>query len=235
MADESINFLTDDDFDRLRAILFWYDNSSQKRLSGPQQRAGAAQPNDLPVTCAVATADWDSGTPNEIEANLCQSDGSLPITQIKPKLYIMFPPPASDSDTPTHCDVKKGDVVSFVWAWDAANQQVCGVLVGRTAAMSMFPIELTQDGGTNATTAGGMVSYTYDVKDYRTGKWIIGTPDPDTGEITTPTATDPTANPHQYKRSAGKVNAATFGMAFMDSGDVVTIVWINEAQPGSGC
>ncbi len=78
-----------------------------------------------------------------------------------------------------------------------------------------FPILLLQSTGEQGTPSMP-ATWRYDVVDAISGLTL--SPD-----------TDPTANPHQWKRpAAGKVTPATFGYATLTAGGVLTIGWINE-------
>jgi len=78
-----------------------------------------------------------------------------------------------------------------------------------------FPILLLQSSGEQGTPSMP-ASWRYDIVDAISGLTL--SPD-----------TDPTANPHQWKRPpAGKVEPATFGYATLTAAGILTIGWINE-------
>jgi len=96
------------------------------------------------------------------------------------------------------------------------------VRVGDSNASVMFPVNLTQVGGTDGDGATP-ATWTYDVFD----ALPIGGFDPTLPPIDT--AVDPTTAPSVWARPAtGAVVKATAGLAFFDASGALALAWINE-------
>jgi len=89
-------------------------------------------------------------------------------------------------------------------------------------AGTVFPVNLTQVGGSQGTTTAP-ASWTYDVVDAASGATLA-------------TAVNPTASPHKWKRpSAGWMIAATFGYAHYNADAQLVLGWINEVAEQEAC
>jgi len=92
--------------------------------------------------------------------------------------------------------------------------------------MRIFPVDLTQVGGTQGDEANP-ATWTYDVLDIATGE-------------TLESAVDPVAAPHKWQRpSIGQMIAATFGYAHYVPNDSygydLVLGWINEMVDQESC
>lgn len=87
----------------------------------------------------------------------------------------------------------------------------------------VFPVELTQVGGSNGT-AGGPATWTYDITS------AIGV------TATLATAVDPTSGVHKWVRpEVGAMQDATFGLAYRTTSGSVALTWTNEQISASPC
>ena len=96
-------------------------------------------------------------------------------------------------------------------------------VVSQGPAPAVFPVKLTQVGGSQGTSTT-VASWTYDVKDFCTD------------ETLSTAAVNPTTTPHKWKRpSVGQMIAATFGLARLDPDGKTVLTWINEVADQQSC
>lgn len=88
---------------------------------------------------------------------------------------------------------------------------------------AVFPVSLVQSGGSNGTGSSPP-----------TLRYIVQ--DPTTGVNLIPTAVDPAATPHKFRRPfVGFVHAATFGLAYRNAQSQIVLMWINEIPYQEPC
>jgi len=102
------------------------------------------------------------------------------------------------------------------------------VRIGDSNAAAIFPVNLTQVGGSDGGSASP-ATWTYDVFD----ALPLGGFNPALPPIVS--AVDPTAPPSVWARPAtGSVVKATAGLAFYDDSGALAVTWINEVFAGGG-
>lgn len=113
-----------------------------------------------------------------------------------------------------------------LWRAGGTGVQWAVVRLGKAIPMHVFPVELTQVGGTQGDEENP-ATWTYDVLDVVTGE-------------TLESGVDPTADPHKWQRpSVGQMIAANFGYAhYQDDGAgglELVLGWINEMVDQEAC
>jgi len=115
---------------------------------------------------------------------------------------------------------------AVLWREGGTGVQWAVVRLGKTMPMHVFPVELTQVGGSQGDEENP-ATWTYDVADVVTGEMLAS-------------AVDPTASPHKWQRpSIGWMIPATFGYAHYQpdgaGGWELVLGWINETVDQEAC
>jgi len=115
---------------------------------------------------------------------------------------------------------------AVLWREGGTGVQWAVVRLGKTMPMHVFPVELTQVGGSQGDEENP-ATWTYDVADVVTGETLAS-------------AVDPTASPHKWQRpSIGWMIPATFGYAHYQpdgaGGWELVLGWINETVDQEAC
>ena len=110
----------------------------------------------------------------------------------------------------------------ILWRAGGTGVQWAVVRLGKPIPLHVFPVDLTQVGGTQGDEANP-ATWTYDVLDVVTGETLAS-------------GVDPAASPHKWQRpSAGYIIPATFGYAHWDADGQLVLGWINEVADQEAC
>jgi hypothetical protein len=117
--------------------------------------------------------------------------------------------------------VKTGSA-AILWREGGTGVQWALVRLGILPAVSIFPVNLTQVGGSQGSNQAP-ATWTYDVTDTVDGETLAG-------------AADPVATPHRWRRpSVGYIIPATFGYAHWNTNGQLVLGWINEVADQQAC
>ncbi|NLY01516.1 MAG: hypothetical protein GXY83_35945 [Rhodopirellula sp.] len=111
---------------------------------------------------------------------------------------------------------------AILWREGGIGVQWALVRLANLPEPTLFPVNLTQTGGSQGTTT-------------TPASWTYSVIDPVTGE-TLATNVNPTVSPHKWKRpSAGWMITATFGYAHWNTDGDLALGWINEMVEQEAC
>lgn len=126
------------------------------------------------------------------------------------------------ASTPGKLRAVDGGSARILWHETGTGEKWAVVDIGAEPAAPIFPITMSQTGGSNGT-ASAAASWTYTVTHAITSA-SLGT------------TVNPTTSPHLWRRpSLGQMAAATAGLAFTNASGQLVITWCNETPGPAAC
>jgi hypothetical protein len=128
----------------------------------------------------------------------------------------------ADGDA-TQLESGRAGSAQILWAESGTGTKWAVVRLGGIPAQrTVFPVTLTQAGGSDGTSSA-KASWTYNVADALTGDSLAS-------------AADPTASPHLHQRPAvGSMIRATSGLAYYKADGTLVLAFVNEVADQSAC
>ncbi len=198
------------------------DNNENLFNFDPRPTVKAIEDTDEDVTLAVALENIKDGKYGRIcVTGCCIAKVSFPDSD--PYKFCNVNEVASPGVLePTNNDTG----TAIFWHNQTAGESMAfvGLNLG-TGKGSVFPVDLTQVGGTQGSETD-RPSWTYDV---------FRADERGTSPTALETAVDPTDAPHNWVRHLGQMSAATFGLAFYNTDDELELTWVNEILIAAEC